>query len=319
MNIYEFLRELDDDEVESFVDDRIEQLEYAHKNDKSILGYYADETPKACYFVDDKKGAMTVRCFHKGYLKKGTKIVFGFSISPDGDIDNKGDYYYLNDQQYIYDFCKFIRHFDITNEYDLFDKILLFMRNYFGFHKRINRDDMFHLIYDENGKSFPLKHEHDLNWFKGKGSAMCSEFAVMAQNILSVLGIDTYVVLGAYTSTNNKTDNHAFNFVSIEEENEFGEIEESGLLVDFSEFCNIYNVKREKIGESPFIGYLDKFDDDFVLRFLYDEEHLFIQDYNYEKIGDTTLQISFDRDRDYFVNNNIITEKDKVAKKKKGR
>ena len=319
MYIYEVLKELDDDELDDFVEARIDQLEESASKDKPILGYYAEANPKGCAKLDDDLGELTIRCFHKGYIKKDTKFVYGFSISPEGIVENEGSYYYLKDQQYIYDFCKFIRQFDIEDEYDLFEKILLFMRKYFGRIKKADRNDMFHMIYDKEGNSFPLKKEHDLNWFKGRGSAMCSEFATMAQNLLSVLGVESYIVLGAQKIGQYDVDSHAYNFVTFKEKNEDGELEDTSLLVDFSSFCNIYNFKREKVGESPFIGFLDEFDDDFLLRFLYEEEHIAFQDYNYAKVGNTTVQVLFDRDRDYFVNNKIIAEKRKVATNKKGR
>ena len=314
MDFYYLLKTVDPSEMDTYIDARIDDLENKTFSQKSIIGYYADENPKHCLDLEENKGAIKARCLHRGYIKKGSKVVYGLFISTDGTVENDGNYYYLNDDQYIYDFCHFIKDFEITDEFDLFDKILLFLRNYFGKIKKIDRDEMLPVFYDTDGNRLPLKREHDLNWFKNQGSAMCTEFTVMAQNILSVLGIDSYVIIGAQKVGREDVESHAFNFVSIPETDE---MEGTDLLLDFSGFVNVYDVKRKKVGESPFIGYIDSFDDDFLNRFIYEEEPLIYQDYNYARVGDTTLQVLFDRDREYYCSNQLIAHRDVVAKKKK--
>ena len=318
MDFYYVLKTMNPKEMDDFIKKRISKLERDSINDKPILGYYADENPRHCLDLENNKGAVTARCLHRGYIKKGTKVVYGLFIGTDGNVENDGNYYFLNDDKYIYDFCHFIKQFEIYDEFDLFNKILEFIRNYFGKLKKIDRDEMLHIFYDSNGKRLPLRKEHDLNWFKNQGSAMCTEYTVMAQNILSFLGIDSYTIIGAQKVGKEDVESHAFNFVSLPEiEDEEGEVLKADLLIDFSGFCNIYNVKREKIGEAPFIGYIDDFDDNFIHRFIYEEEPLIYQDYNYEKVGNTTLQVLFGRDREYYCTNELIAHRDCVAKEKR--
>ncbi len=59
-----------------------------------------------------------VRCFYNQFLPKNMKVVYGLRWdSLSGKASNRGNYYYMNDQEYLYDFCKFIKDKEIVDEY----------------------------------------------------------------------------------------------------------------------------------------------------------------------------------------------------------
>ena len=314
MDYYYALKNLKDSEIDSFVKDRLESLEEESKNKSHFLGYQLGESQRSSYMEDINNHAIDIRCFHKGYLKKGTKIVFGLSITENLDTSNRGNYYYLNDQQYFYDFCHFIKNYDIYDEFQLFDLILVFLKQYFGINKKCSRQQMFNILYDENGQAYPLNVEHDINWFKSMGNAMCSEYTVMAQNILSFLGFDVYAVIGQDKIGDNPADNHAYNMISILED---GNDEPTNMLIDFFNSVDTFDINYNKLDESPFIGYLDEFDDNFVHSFVAGDKELHFQDYSFYKIGDVYVQLGLDRERKYYIGNEIIMHSDNPQKKKR--
>ena len=257
---------------------------------------------------------LDVRCFHSGYLPVGTKVVYGAYFTPEGYASNHGNYYYLKDTQYLYDFCHFVSKFEVEDEYDFFDLIEQFLRKYFGIFKKMDREEMFQLLCQKDGSYFPLNKEHDLNWFQGKGNAMCSEFAVMAQNILALFDFDTYLMIGQEQVGRENEESHAFNLVSFLPKDSS---RSTNLLLDFANYVNVYNFSFQKVGEAPFIGVLETIDDDFIRSVVYDDKHLTFEDYHYYFVQDQLFQIAFQRIRDYFVGNELFLDAVPIKKKEK--
>lgn len=316
MDFYNELINLSDDKVESFVSDKIELLESEKrkKEERVTLGYHLDYNPMFHPFLTEDKNInlnFDVGCYYKGYISKGSKMVYGVVLSLDNRYaHNGGGYYYIDGDSYIYDFCRYVRDYEICNEYELFDCILNFLNDYYGHISDIGRDDMFKMIMVNNGRCFEPVNEHKLSDFKGRGNAFCSEYSVMAQNILCVFDIDSYLFIGKLKN-DDEVENHAFNVVNFIEKNSDKEI---SAIVDFADYVNIYDFNFEKVGISPYVAKIDKFDDELLDGLLHRDFHLLYNDYDCMILGDNTLMIGYDSTRDYYIDNSIIFDKKCVRK-----
>ena len=313
MDFYNEIKGLSDDEIDYLVERQIKDLDKEKINDDDYIGYKANNNytqhemeENGTYFVETK-------CFHSGYINENTKIIFGMTYDIEGNVSNKGNYYYLDNHDYIKEFCKYISKIDVSNEYELFEYLLDFLKEYFGCFEQIDRSEMFKLIVDNNGNSIKPLKEHGLSWFKGKGNAMCTEYSAAAQNILSLFGIECYLVFGTIKTGNEKPGGHAYNILRIYD----NEGNEKNLLVDFFNHVKIYDVDFKFIAPSPFIEELEVFDQEFVNEFVNEELHLTFEDYNYMVIGNTLAKIAYFRNRDYYIEEKLYCSTGYDVKKKK--
>lgn len=313
MNIYNMIRDMDDEEIEKYLSYEIYSLENRSKqnNKGDIIGYNLPCLPTKCDLLKrdvDDEFLVSVRCFYGGYVPKEVKIVYGFSSNNNGVFSNEGMYYVMDDDSYLYDFCKYIRNIDVVNEKDFFEYVLLFIKNYFGFFKDRSRDEMFQLILTKDNTFYEPVKEHKFSDFKRKGNAMCSEYTVMANNILSVFGFDSYIIVGQEKSDEDDEDCHAFNLVSYVD----GNYERIDALIDFAYSVDVVDINFNKIGESPYIIYLDDLNDEFVDDLINNELHLIDYDYDLMIMGDKLLQLINDKKRDYFIGSKLIEKTCKV-------
>ena len=202
----------------------------------------------------------------------------------------------MDDGDYIVEFAKYIKEKEVENEYELFDYVLEFLRDYFGEIKTIERSEMFQMILKDEKTFYPAIQEHMLSDFRKKGNAMCSEYATAAQNILSVFGFDMGLVIGQEQTDGYKEETHAFNLVSFKERKSKEEIY---LLLDFAGYINVYNEKFEIIDKSPFLLFMPELTDEMMIKILYQKENISGEDYAYYVIGDTTLKLGANRKRNY--------------------
>lgn len=306
MDFYKELLYLNDKEIEKLVESRIDYLE-DDKEDADLIGYNADEDIRSNSLNiegDELVYNYSTECFYSGFIKEGTKVVFGMQFDPFGHISNGGSYYYIDTYDYIYEFSKYIKQFEIENEYELFDYILDFLKNYYGYKSNVKREDMFKLICNENGFYKPTK-EHGISWFKGKGNAECTEYSIMAQNILSVFGIESHLVIGN-VKTGNNSECHAFNLVSLPDKD---------MLLDFANYTRVVDINFRTLCESPFIGDIERIDMELVENLVNNNAHLIFDDYSYFVLGDSLSKISPERKRDYYVDGEIYID-DYIKKNK---
>lgn len=320
MDFLEEIYTLNDEDLTKRIKEKIEELEEQSKidnHDINEIGFLLDYNPNDYYLMDPNKESFCVklRCFYGGFIPKGMKMIYGLTYNHNGIASNEGRYYTIDDDSYLYDFCKYIKDKDIINEYELFEYTLDFMRDYFGNIKQLEREDMLKMIYQNKDTrvAYHPTQERGLSWFKNKGNAMCSEYAVMAQNILSLFDMQMCLVVGREQTGNEKGESHAFNFVTFTEK-ETGE--EVNALIDFANFVHIYDMNFKKVGASPFIHYIDNLDEEYMMKFLSEDEHLVLPDYSYYILGDKMSQIEYERNRDYYVDKELIPD-ESVNKRKK--
>lgn len=304
MDFYNKLIMLNDEEIENKVKSIIKEIENNKEDKINYIGYDVDYVNEK-HEITNRNGEygfdINLRCIYPGYIKKGTKMTYGFLFKSDGSAHNAGNYYYIDDEEYIVDFCKYISKIYIESEFELFMYILEFLRDYFGYIKNQSRSEMFQLLVDKNENNIKPYQEHGLSWFKNQGNAMCTEYAIMAQNILSIFGFDCYLLLGSEKTEQETEDYHAFNIISYIDL----EDEQVNALLDFGNYVKVYDHQFQKIGECPFFEILEGIDEEYLSRLLQDEEHIILDDYNYYLLGETLHKISYDRKRDYFISGKI--------------
>ena len=318
MDFLEEIKDLNDEELKNLVKQRIEELEeisYEDNGNIDTVGYKLDYNPKEFGITDlelTEKFPVDIRCFYSGYVRKGLKVVYGIAYDGLGQASNDGRYYYVDDDSYVLDFCKYIQGEDILNEYELFDFVLEFIKAYFRCIEDLDRDKMFRMI-TKSGRIYhkPI-HEHKFSSFRNKGNALCSEYSLMACNILNVLGYDTYLVIGREQTGETKGENHAFNMISYKEKDTGREI---GALIDFANHVNVFDINYNVIGMSPFIGELEKLDADLVFDIVNNDKHVTFEDYSYIIIGNGAYKIGYKRDRDYYISDEL-TPDERISKKK---
>ena len=309
MDFYRLIENLEDKEIDKIVKKRIAKLEEESKRDNPntpTIGYMVDYNPEDYHLLEKKKFnsfGVNIRHYHFGYIHQGTKIVYGMTYNNLGQARNSGMYYYMDDTSYLYDFCHFIKDKEVSNEYELMEYVLDFLQMYFGVIKMRDRDDMNQMIYKNEYLYQAPYRKHSITDFKGQGNAMCSEYSVLAQNILSLFGFDMFLVIGREKTITE--DSHAFNLISfIEEETQ----EEVNALIDYSNYVKVFDRDFHTIGRSPFIANLPDVNEEFAREFLWDEKHLVFEDYAYYILGDQMSRLGYDRKRDYYVNNTIMPE-----------
>ena len=221
MDFYEDLKTMTDEDIEKYLSYAISNLEKISKlnnNDNDVIGYDVSYNPTDYNLLDTQpKEAFDVDSvnIYSGYVPKNTRVVYALAtdLKGNGIFSNEGRYYIVDDDSYIYEFCKYVREYSLDTEGDLFQCISLFLKEYLGGIMNRSRDQMFQMILKSNMLYCEPINEHKLSSFKHEGNAMCSEYAIMANNILSVFGFDSYVIMGDIKQ-NGEVGGHAFNFVS---------------------------------------------------------------------------------------------------------
>ena len=315
MKFYDLIKNNSSEDIEKYINIIISNLEKDSKenNNTNIIGFKIFHNPVGYYLLNKNKKELfnvNMRSFYGGYVPKGMNIVYGLSVDDNCIASNAGMYYTVDDDSYIYDFCKYIKDKDISCETDFFEYVLFFLKSYFGTFNNRSRDDMFQMILKNDRIYHNPIGVHKLSDFKHKGNAKCSEYAVMANNILNVFGFDCSIIIGQIKLDDEDMEGHAYNLVSYTDENN----EKKDILIDFASSVNVYDVNYNKLGESPYIMYLDSFDENIVVDLLYNDLHLTYDDYDYMVLGDSLLQLGNGKTRDYFVSSKLYLKKDLKSK-----
>lgn len=301
MDFYYKLKEMSLEEIEKYLSYEIYNLESISKQNNSYgyIGYNLHFNPGKISLLDeDEKNPVEEVKFHTGYVPKGTKVIFGCNTYDNGMSFNGGMYYIVDDDEYVYEFCKFIKDADVRSNEELFEFILFYLNDYFGERGNQTREEMFQLIMKADHTYYDSVIGHKLSDFKGKGNAVCTEYAVMANNILTVFGFDSTIVLGQLKMGMKDIQDHAFNIVSYTD----SEYNRKDMLVDFSSSSDVYDFNYNKIGDVPYTIDLTYLDDDFFEKFYYMQKHLYFDDYCYVSEGGMLLKLKVDNNtRDYYV------------------
>lgn len=304
MDFYEEIKDLEMEELEKVVKEKIKVLEEASYEDNpelDTIGFEIDYNPTNV-LIDLLNGEETIgidsNCFYVGYARRGLRMVYGLSYGHENIVSNDGNYYYLDDDSYILEFCKYIQDKEVNNEYELFNYVLKFINDYFKKIKDIDRYQMFHMIKKSKRDYYDPIKEHKFSEFKGKGNAMCSEIAVVAGNILNVFGMDTHIIIGHTKIDGGEESAHAYNMISYKE-TETGENIDA--IIDFSYHTEVCDINYKNIMCVPFIGEIEKLDTELVKKIVYENEILSFEDYFYMLLGNTIIKLGCQRNRNYYI------------------
>ena len=307
------IEKLNEEQLRKIIARKIEKLERKSKKNNPTaksIGYQVGEQPETNevhWEGDDLLIKFYIRCFYNQFIPKDMKIVYGMAWNTEnGKGNNHGSFYYMDNQEYLYDFCKWIQDKEIQDEYELFGYIRDFLKKYFGKIRTIDRDQMHKLLIGLDGNCFEPTKGHSIGDFKGKGNALCSEYAVMAQNILRLFDYESYLVIGNVIMSDKQPESHAYNLLTFKE-SATGEWKHA--VVDFINGVNMYDINFKKIEEEPFMGFIDSLDQDFVNRLVQGDERLRFEEYGFSKMGDTLLKLTFgNKTRVYYIDKLIRAE-----------
>ena len=305
MKFLDKIKTLPEDKLDKVIKRRIRYLEdKSNKNnpDEKTIGYHIGYNP-VYYGTDDGENMeVNLRCVYNDFVSKDSMLVYGMEYSENGFASNRGMYYYVDDQSYLYDFCRYIREMEDMNDYYFFGYVRDFICGYCGiFRGRVTREKMHSLLTDVYGNNIPPFREHSLSNFKGKGNAFCTEYAVMAQNILQLFGYDSSIIVGN-AIFGDQGEGHAYNLVTFKEKDTGEEVD---AVIDFINPVDIYDINYNKIGEEPFIGFIEDFNQEKADNFVLGQEHLVFDEYYFLWIADTLLRIDVNETREYFISNYI--------------
>lgn len=156
--------------------------------------------------------------------------------------------YSMETTDYFYDFAHFIRKYNINNKAALIYNLEFFINSYFGYPGKIKRDVIFQDIAWQNTKTdeefWAALENNKIGDLKGTGAAECTERGALAQQILSLFGIETYYCMGC-VDLGDRQEFHCFNVVK--RKNDYA-------LLDYSITVPYYNQDGTVIAFYPFVG-----------------------------------------------------------------
>ena len=279
-----------------------ESIKETKKNNKyfGLLGDKIDINPTEFDILEKEiKKYRTIFSVNiwNGYIPLNTKIVYGIIFNnKNKGYSNGGYYYYLDDEKYVYDFVKYIKKYDIEDELDAIFIVNNFLIEYFdGMIKPKKREKMHNLILKNENIFFEPIKEHSIKDFYHNGSAQCTEYATVANNLLSILKIPVSCFFDS---------SHAYNVMFIENGEEF-----DSYVLDYSECVFIYNEKLECIGRFPFFKKIENGNKEFIERVVNDYEKIEFEDYNMIKINNSYYESKLGKHRIYGVGCDKIEEK----------
>lgn len=176
----------------------------------------------------------------KGFIPLNTRIKY----SNLGLAD-----YGMQTTDFIYEFMHFIKDKQIYQKKILIDALEPFVIDYFGLPGKMSRDTIFNDIPFQNAKNndeyFAALENNKLGDLKGKDAAQCTERSALVQQILSILGMESYYCFGC-ADINGQQEPHCFNIVKRKKDY---------ALLDYSVTVNLYK-DDNKERYRPFIGLL---------------------------------------------------------------
>ena len=180
---------------------------------------------------------------HKGFISLTTQIRFSnYTMNS----------YSMKTTDYFYDFARYIKKRNITNKGNLIKIIENYINIYFGINTKEGdfRDDYFDQIAFQSTTTdeeyFAKLATIELGNLKGKNIAMCTERAAMAQNLLSLFGIDSYYCMGCVNNAGHE-EPHCFNIAKAKD---------CYRLLDYSIPCPIIK-NNVVIDYAPFQGNIE--------------------------------------------------------------
>lgn len=281
------------------------------ENAKNYIGVNLDINP-INYHLDDPNFKVERYYegvnFWAGYIPLGTKVVYGrFYNNEFKTSTHKGFYYYVDDDSYIYEFFKFIKEKDVDDEMDIIWLVHSFIKKFLS--KNINptsRYDINKLIYKNEDLFFRPVKEHSIKDFYHNGSAMCSEIALIAENLLSVLGLEVLYL---------EDKEHAYNIYAYHNK---AEKKTDIYLLDYSKWVECYDFNHKFIGTAPYIGEIEGATPKLVDEMINEGKRITLPEYYLLSINGFLYEVKNGEKREYGTDFAIEPEKALILKRKSG-
>ncbi len=278
--------------------------ENAHSN---YIGINLDINPTNFHLAD--KDFVSEYLFDEvtvwnGYLPLGMKIVYGGAYNKKyKTYTHGGCYYYLDDESYVLDFFKFIKNLEIEEEYDIIVAVHDYLKKLFG--KQINareRSDINKLFYKTDYLFHRPVKEHSIKDFYGNGSALCTEYAAIGENLLSVMGLE---VLYMYDKE------HAYNIFAYSDQ-------DKGIyVVDFAKWVECYDTSFHLIDTYPYFEEIKDATSQDVDDIVNAGKRIVLDDYYLYSINGMLYKVITVKKREYGVDFDLEEKKPLILKRKK--
>ncbi len=274
--------------IDSVIIECLEALEEINIDTKvkNTLGVESDINYERIYLNENDKNDNTynMQAVWTGFIPKTTKIIYGINIDKYKEVANQGSYYYIDDNSYLYEFSKFIKEKEIDTDEDFILYVYDFLNKYLGnILNKKQRKDIHKLIYkNENVFYKPIK-EHSNKDFIGTGGAMCTEYATLAQNILTLYGFDMMYLMD---------DKHAYNLIFLNEKVH---------LLDLSMCVVVLDEHHNEIGTLPFLEEIENYSNELLKRVIYGDEKFILNQYFDIYINDRLFKFTISEKREYGV------------------
>lgn len=179
---------------------------------------------------------------HKGFITPDSRIKYS-NLSMNS--------YSMATNDYFYEFAKFVKKNNVKSKGTLVKVVENFINQYFKVPSGIDkRDAYFYQVAFQttttDDEYFEKLENLQIGDLKGKGIAMCTERAALAQNLLSLFGFDIYYCMGCIDN-NGKQESHCFNIARAKD---------TFMLLDYSVPVPVF--KDEKVVDyAPFQGSIE--------------------------------------------------------------
>ena len=296
MDFLERILNCKDEELDEILTTRIQELTNAsitYNGNYDVIGYEIDLDHQVFKDPEHKEVNFNIINNWIDYIPKGMKIVYGGELDGrSGFGSNKGRYFYMDSEDYLKDFCLYLRDLKpvLSSPYKLIPIVFDFLYSYLGAFK-INgrtREEMHTVLVDKDGKYIEPKQGHGISDYKGNGAAMCTEYSAMTSNILCLFDFSTIFLCG-------KVDGEDHNFsMAAYKEDDYS-------LLDMANGVDVYNEAGSFCGKAPYMVLLDDFTQEDYDSFVYGKKHLKLDDFCVIKAKDKSYFFYYDTERDYSV------------------
>ena len=248
--------------------------------DHDTIGRITTVNPQVDLLGGDRQGTRIVNRW-VGYIPNNVKVVIRCE-DHNGVICNDGYYFYVGDDSYVYDFCKFIKGNEYNNPVNFILDIGRFMKNYFGtIPMYSSREERFKLLENEDGFKYGPIREHLLTDFKGSGVAMCTEMSAMGQNLMTLFGLRTEMIMDY---------NHAYNVWF------YGD---KVFIVDYQNQIVVYDIHFNEIKRIPFVEEIHDYTDEMYMDMILGNNKILLDDFSLVKMLNSNTVLENNRVRAY--------------------
>lgn len=259
-------------------------------NEDNFIGYELSQNFRYPNLdITDLKGKayFNYNPFYQGFINKDIKLNYGRLVASNNKLASKGYYYYMNNDEYLYNFLKFIKDSNIEDDIELIYDAYFSVRNYLGVIPKTTRNNLHELILKANEDFFEPTKEHSIKDFKHKGCALCSEYSALIENILSFLGYDISYVIGYM-------DNilHAFNIIILNDKY---------CILDSSYGISCYRLNYEFVTTLPYIMPIKDFNNDKLQDFVDEKINIELEQYYVLDVNDNCTEFVTNEKRKYKI------------------